>query len=281
MANKFLNSFKQKIKSLLYVRKVNTTAYKKLGITKNELKKFYTYTKENKNEPTFTTKLFSKDIQSFNNYFWFLHSIDELFIEEVYKCKLDNPNPLIIDCGSNIGLSIIYFKKLYLNAKIIAFEPDKNLYEKIIFNVNSFEFENVEVINKGVWTENTTLYFRNEGTLGGEITQEKNTNSIAIQTVRLKDFLNEKIDFLKIDIEGAEYVVMNDIRDELKNVENLFLEYHSNGNEQQTLHEMLHWIQLAGFKYHIKSAWENQKYPFVDKKKTGRDLQLNIFCYRQ
>jgi FkbM family methyltransferase len=39
-------------------------------------------------------------------------------------------SPYIIDAGANIGLSIIYFKKKYPNSKIVAFEPDK-----LIFNI--------------------------------------------------------------------------------------------------------------------------------------------------
>ena len=36
-----------------------------------------------------------------------------------------------------------------------------------------------------------------------------------------KDFLCQKIDFLKIDIEGPEYDILKDCGDSLKNVENI------------------------------------------------------------
>src|SRR5690606_29753371 len=57
------------------------------------------------------------------NGFDLLHSLKEIFVEEVYKVQL-RPNPLIIDCGANIGLSVIYFKRHFPDARVIAFEPD-------------------------------------------------------------------------------------------------------------------------------------------------------------
>jgi hypothetical protein len=44
---------------------------------------------------------------------WHWHSLQEIFLEETYKFTSPKPDPVIIDCGANIGLSIIYFKKLY------------------------------------------------------------------------------------------------------------------------------------------------------------------------
>src|SRR6478672_5618518 len=53
-----------------------------------------------------------------------MHGLNEIFIEEVYKQSLP-PNPYIIDCGANIGLSVIYLKQMFPDARIIAFEPDE------------------------------------------------------------------------------------------------------------------------------------------------------------
>ena len=43
----------------------------------------------------------------------FFVSIDELFVREFYKFRADNDRPKIIDCGSYIGTSILYFKDNY------------------------------------------------------------------------------------------------------------------------------------------------------------------------
>ena len=60
-----------------------------------------------------------------------------------------------------------------------------------------------------------------------------------VRCVRLNDLLNEEIDFLKIDIEGAELPVLKDCSDNLKNVKNLFVEYHGKYDEMFKLNEIL------------------------------------------
>ena len=256
--------------------------YGKLDISFIDVIIFYNFYKRRDELNEIKTTLFKKPIIAFNNYFWYYHCISELFIEEVYKCNFKTQNPVILDCGANIGLSVIYFKRKYPKAKITAFEPDVTLFEKLKLNLKSFDILDVELINKGLWKEKTTLKFLAEGDLGGGIVEDhlQRQNIVEINVESLRPYLKTKIDFLKIDIEGAEYEVLNDIKFDLKSVENLFIEYHGEGKKVQKLHEMLAWIHSSGFRYHIKSAWENQKYPFIEKRSQGRDLQLNIFCYR-
>lgn len=215
--------------------------------------------------------------------FWFLHSIQELFIDEVYKFNTTNANPVILDCGANWGLSIIYFKTNHPSAKIIAFEPDENVYKLLKTNIQSFGLENVELNKKAVWKQEGTLQFSSEGALGGRLTEDgEGKNTIEVQTARLKDVIRsyEKIDFLKMDIEGAEYEVVKDCVDELHRVERLFIEYHSKPGEPQQLAEILDFVNKAGFRYYIKEAWNNMRFPFNPDTNLYYDLQLNIFCYR-
>lgn len=97
----------------------------------------------------------------------------------------------------------------------------------------------------------------------------------------LKNYLKgRKVDFLKIDIEGAEYEVIKDCENELKNIDFLFIEYHSMPEKGQNLHEILEIVHRTGFKYHIKEAYTS-KHPFMERNLNfGMDLQLNIFCYK-
>jgi FkbM family methyltransferase len=224
--------------------------------------------------------LFGKEIKITDS-FWHLHSLTELFIEEVYRFNTDNENLKIIDCGSNIGLSIIYFKRLYPNSKIIGFEPDDDIFKMMQFNLNQFKFNDVEIFQKAVWVNNKPILFCKNGSLGGHLTDERKQNSIKIQTARLREFLNEKVDFLKIDIEGSEYEIIKDCMEVLCNVENIFIEYHSFHENPQMIGELLIILKYAGFKIYIKEAWENMKYPFIEKKGPYFDLQLNISGYRR
>ncbi len=88
----------------------------------------------------------------------YLHGIKEIFVEEIYKQAL-SPNAYVLDCGANIGLSVIYLKKICPTATIIAFEPDKNNFELLQKNIASHGLQNVELKNEAVWKEETMLSF--------------------------------------------------------------------------------------------------------------------------
>ena len=225
------------------------------------------------------TTLFNKKVKV-NNAFWYLHGLKELFIDESYKFYSATSAPIIIDCGANVGLSVMYFKSIFPRAKITAFEPDQNIFSLLTSNINEFGYADVNLINKAVWIEDGGIEFLASGGVGGRICHGSDSNTIQIPTVRLKNLLQEKVDFLKIDIEGAEFDVIEDCKDNLVNVNNLFIEYHSLEEKEQKLDEILKILKLAGFKYYIKEAWENQLHPYTNKRVNLFDLQLNIFAYR-
>lgn len=217
--------------------------------------------------------------------YWFLHSIDEIFISKVYEADTKKLNPFIIDCGSNIGLSIIFFKRKFLNAEIVAFEPDPQLYEMSVSNIkNSGLGENITVINKAVWIKNTIMPFNAEGTLGGTLidVRQDASNSINVCCIDILSLLTRKIDFLKIDVEGSELLLLEHCWSKLYLVENMFVEFHGNINKPQQLDRFLQLISQAGFKYYIKESYNLLSYPFMKEypKYATYDLLLNIFCFR-
>src|SRR4030043_491744 len=105
-----------------------------------------------------TAKLFNKRIKLVDSAS-FLSTYPEIFEREIYKFKSDSPKPYIIDCGSNIGLGIIYFKRLYPDAEVIGFEPDPKIFEALEYNVNLFKFTKVRLIKEGLWNADADLCF--------------------------------------------------------------------------------------------------------------------------
>ncbi|MFM6944272.1 MAG: FkbM family methyltransferase, partial [Bacteroidota bacterium] len=95
----------------------------------------------------------------------------------------------------------------------------------------------------------------------------------------LTGYLQEPVDFLKLDIEGAEFEVLKSIKDYLSNITNLFIEYHGAFTQTNELVEILGMIQKAGFYVYIKEACNVYPTPFLISSKHGQfDVQLNIFC---
>jgi FkbM family methyltransferase len=249
-----------------------------LGISRRRLEAL----KKNRKYAVYEESLFGRKIR-ITHQFWFAHSIEEIFIQEIYKFESETEDPLIIDCGANWGLSIIYFKKLYPKAHIVAFEADKKIFGILKSNIEEFQFSDVQLLNKAVWTNDAEIEFSCEGSLGGSITSlgMNSKDRIKIQAFRLKSLLEKnEVYFLKIEIEGAEYDVLTDCKDHLNKVKILFVEYHSLYKKNQKLDEILSILKMAGFKYYIKEAANKLNKPFIDVPKDAFDMQLNIFAYR-
>lgn len=206
----------------------------------------------------------------------------EIFENEVYKFSSNNKKPYILDCGANIGLSIIYFKQVHPNAEIIAFEPDKKIYRILTKNIQAFNFNNVTLINEACWNEDTLLKFYSEGADGGRAANYFDHECIVeVKATRLRKYLNRKVDFLKIDIEGAEYEVIKDVYDLLLNVDKLFIEFHSFHNKVQMLPEILSLLKQSGFRLHLSAPGLTSQYPFSKIEiNNNMDNQLNIYAFR-
>jgi len=126
------------------------------------------------------------------------------------------------------------------------------------------------------------LSFSNESSMGSKIELNSSAQSVEVKAIRLKEFLNKKVDFLKIDIEGAEYAVLKDIAGDLHRVQNMFLEYHGTFSQNGELGEIIKIIDEAGFNFYIKEAAPIYLTPFYRTKNpnTVYDVQLNLFCFR-
>ena len=212
----------------------------------------------------------------------FYVSYEEIVKDKIYAFNTTSKTPVIIDCGANMGLSVYYFSKAYPSAKIIAFEPEEAIFPVLQNNVKAYNLKNVTLHKKAVWDKVTTLKFFTDKGMGGSVTNVyKNQEPALVETVILADYLHEKIDFLKMDIEGAEYRVLKSCEALLKNVENIFVEYHSYINEEQHLEDLLQLLKQNGFRYHLKQSF-SRKSPFIDKTVAceNMDMAINIFAYR-
>ena len=212
----------------------------------------------------------------------FLHSWKEIFVEEIYACSLPE-NPRILDLGANIGLSILFHKRHFPNAKIVAFEADPVIFAYLKRNlaVNNADRE-VTLINKAVWDKDEILTFWSEGADGGRIQTGSADGQVKqIEAVDVASALaGQEFDFIKMDIEGAEARVLPRCNEFLKHAHAVFVEYHSRPGTPQHLAKVCQLLGDAGFRVYVTPVYCNPK-PF-DRVvvENGYDLQLNLFAIR-
>ena len=200
----------------------------------------------------------------------------EIFQNGIYDFETNTSRPYILDCGANVGLSILYFKQIYPQSEILAFEPDQYIFKTLQKNVGNLK--GVQLIPKGLWSSDGRLSFFSNKSDGGLISKSGNYE---IDVTKLSSYLNRQVDFLKIDIEGAELEVIQECESDLVKVKKMFLEYHSFMESSQNLGKLISIMENAGFRYYISTPGFVNNLPFKEVKNyKGMDMQLNIFCLR-
>ena len=211
------------------------------------------------------------------SFYW---SYREIFIDEIYKFKTNNNPPYIIDCGSNYGTSILYFKKLYPNANIIGIEADPNIFKILESNILKRSFKDIHLYNSAISNTSGFIDFYIEGADGGRTyNNSQSQKTIKVKTMNLNKIINKEVDFLKMDIEGAEADVICNLKN-LKKVKQLFIEYHSFSDAKQTLGPLLSTLTENGFKYYIHTQFSSKQPLIKTELQLGMDSQLNIFALR-
>ncbi len=173
----------------------------------------------------------------------------DVFVRGIYRFDSAKTNPLVIDGGGNMGISVLGFKQQHPSARVLSFEPDPAIAALLEENVRRNKLSSdVKVIRAGLAGEAGTVRFAPDGSAGGQI---DGSGTSSIEVVKLSDHLNEETDFLKLNIEGQELPVLQDLEKtgRLALVGRLVLEYHGWAGGQQVLGEILNLLDRNGFRY--------------------------------
>ncbi len=212
---------------------------------------------------------------NFNYFMRIYHLFEEIFIGQPYYFNTNKSKPVIIDCGSHIGMSVVYFKTIYPNAKIICFEPDNYTCSILKNNIETNGLLDVEINNVAVMKFNGLTEFytveNNKSDVAMSTIKErvKNEKKNTVKAKKLSQYINEEIDFLKIDIEGAEYGVLEELKSsgKLHYVKQAAIEFHHHIIENEDkFSRVLKLLESEGFGYQIESHFppQHKLYKFQD-----------------
>ncbi len=221
------------------------------------------YTEIRKREDKVVTlKIFGFTVTG-SSYYELLYLFREIFIEPQYDFQFDGEAPTIIDCGANIGMATLFFKKKFPLCKILAFEPNPEVFTLLKKNVADNKLKDVEIVNAGLSNEEGTIdfYVDVKNSLISSIERNRGEGKpIKINLNRLSKVIEgKKFDFAKVDIEGAEWKVITDLDQSnvIQNIKQYAFEYHHNIPEAGfQLSSFLNVFEKNGYKYNLKTSYE-------------------------
>ena len=152
----------------------------------------------------------------------------EVIHDDLYKLKDLKKGAVVVDVGANIGTVSVLCDKRAGADKVISFEPCSNNYSLLEKNVKDNNCKNVSMIKKAVSSKpgEAKLFLHGAAThslYGGSTGKYE-----VVPLVTLDDMLKDEtvIDFLKIDVEGAEMEVLKGAQKSLEKVKLLVMESH-------------------------------------------------------
>ncbi|WP_157951148.1 FkbM family methyltransferase [Cyanothece sp. BG0011] len=139
----------------------------------------------------------------------------------------------IIDIGANIGATALFFTDVYPNADCYCYEPCPSTFTYL--QKNTSFLDRIKIFNCGLSNESRELklYIGNAQCLQNslyssvEVTENFEIATIKPASTELKEIMSGKRCVLKIDTEGCEVPILEEIKDYLDNVDIFYLEYHS------------------------------------------------------
>lgn len=197
----------------------------------------------------------------------------ESFLEKPYLVGVQNFD-VILDIGAYIGDFSLYAAK-HLGARVIAFEPTAENFSLLAQNVRNNNLSNrISISPLAVSARGGPLQLFIQSSEAGEIhassniygTHYVNPSTRVIESISINQILVDhnlaKVNLLKLDIEGGEYDILEDMSDEVfEKIDNIVLECHPIPGYEPRLRLIM--VRLSSLNYKVKRkgwlVWANKQ----------------------
>lgn len=198
------------------------------------------------------------------NYKFYIRNNEDasVFIEHIltpyysFKIKSNRKNFILIDCGGFNGIESLRLKQIFIEQdkklKIFIIEANKINYD---ICVNHFSNDiDVKLYNKVLYHTSKETFFEKPGLLNQGFSYSKKKNKIKNETISINDIISKnkinKVDILKIDIEGLEKNIFEKNTEWINKIECIVIEYfHLNDIDEFNL--LFSLLINKGFKFDI------------------------------
>jgi len=135
--------------------------------------------------------------------------------------KILKPGMIFVDIGANIGyFSLVSAKLVGDQGQVYAFEPDPDNFNLLEKNIKVNNYKNIIAVNKAVSDKSgkARLYLEPDNLCGHSLVVKNGNKFVEVEIIILDEFLKDKkIDVIKIDVEGFEPVVLEGMKNIIKN----------------------------------------------------------------
>jgi len=189
--------------------------------------------------------------------------VHELFVRGEYgTVELPDEAGTIVDLGANIGLSALEFRARYPRARIVACEPDPGAFSKLA--TTTADDPGIEVHNVAIAEEDgeRMLYTSDWAVLSSFHNTRGGQDAVPVRAITLATLFDEagleRVDLLKIDVEGAEWDVLQGIEPgDWPHLRQLVLEVHDVDGRADRVRALL---ERQGYRVTVEAAdWESMR----------------------
>ena len=177
--------------------------------------------------------------------------LEEIMEKRIYDVAILDPKT-IIDVGSNIGIFALFCADRFPKAKIICYEPSSTSFSYLEKNIRVNRVQAIcHNYGLGLPERSAILYASKLGATTATIfaSAVNDFQSELVEILALSNSINYDVQLLKIDVEGSEYEIIDDliINQKLKWIEHIIIEYHQVSLNSQKIDIQINQVVKEGY----------------------------------
>lgn len=165
-----------------------------------------------------------------------------------------HPADIVVDIGAHIGAFSVWAAKRAPQGRVYAFEPNRENYDLLVENVRLNGLTNVETFHAAVSDREgeAVLFHSKYSSVSHSFFESGDRDCATVRSISLAGIMEsnrlDRVDYLKVDAEGAEYLILlNAPPETLKKVNRIFIEFHDSLDHGYNCRELQKHLADNGF----------------------------------
>jgi FkbM family methyltransferase len=197
-----------------------------------------------------------------------VNTSDILVVWEIWRAKVYDDvripisaGDIVVDMGAHIGAFAVRAARLAHRGQVYAYEASAKNYALLTENRQLNGLKNLHIENSAISDRcgELPLYTPAGNSILGSLLQETSSFKEMVQSTTFSAIIAEhaleQVDFLKVDVEGAEFDILFDCSDEtFAKIRHLVIEYHDFEGGKRSHLDLVNLLNLHGFKVVVEKG---------------------------